>query len=94
MGEAHIHCDKFNTAREFLNSALAISKRIGDRENEANWIISLGIVQFRRSKDGKALNLFEKVVTHPSYDYTEVRIVALAYAGRIHADLKHDRTSS
>ena len=44
---------------------------------------------FRRTKDTQALNLFEKVLAHPSYDYTGVKIVALAYAGRIHADLKN-----
>lgn len=71
---------------------MAISTRTGDRESEANWVVSLGIVQFRKTKDRKALNLFEKVLALTNYNFPAVKIVALAYAGRIHADLKHDET--
>ena len=94
LGEAHIHIDQFDKANEFLNSALAISKRIGDKENEANWILSLGIVLFRKTEDEEALDLFEKIIAHPSYDYPGIRTVALVYAGRIHADLKHEKICS
>ena len=66
---------------------MAISTRIGDRESEANWILSRGIVYFRATKDNKALDLFEKVLTYTDSNYTVIKIVALAYAGRIHADL-------
>ena len=49
---------------------------------------------FRKTLDEKALNLFEKVLAHPSYDFPGAKILALAYAGRIYADLKHDERCS
>ena len=91
LGEAYIHSDQFEKAKECLKSALEISKRNGDLENQANWIVSLGIVKFRETKDQEALILFEKALTVTS-NYPQVEAVALTYAGRIHADLKHDET--
>ena len=40
-----------------------------------------------------ALNLFEKVLSLTN-NYPRVKIIALAYAGRIHADLKREAVSS